>query len=340
MVIRFNRHIVGAAAVIVAASATLFLTTLPGNTSPTSVPSATATPAHLPTPSPTPTACASSWVVTDTGTGGVYWLNKGVPSIKAAETNKEAAKAADDWLNGVRQNTYSLAGAASFVLNKTVDPSTLVENGCATGNAIALLTELKLAFAGADITPSTAPSNGYNSQRVASSGIVVGGTKALVTGNAASRKAVQITLPDGSTIWIMARCGNVVTTGPHTPPPPAPPPIVVCTQPGEHPDSSGNCSKGTNHATVPGTPVDPGDPLQTSTPTPGTNVSGSIDTSGKTGSNGKTDTQDQGGQASGANTSSTNSGTTDSNQSSNNGGTSTSDTGSGNTNTGDPGLPS
>ncbi len=169
-----------------------------------------------PKPSPSPTPCASSWPISTEGNGTAKWLSEGVPSIKTADTNAKAKAAADDWVKGGQSNIYTLAGMAQYILQQSVDPLTLRgQDGCATGAAVQIVTQIKLVLANAPIVPSTAPSNGYNSARD-TNGVVVGATKSGVSGDETARKAIQITLPDGSALWVMARCGNAVTSSPPT----------------------------------------------------------------------------------------------------------------------------
>lgn len=297
VIIQHTRHLTGAAALVVAASAALALMFMNGTASATSIDahsqSAAASASAQHTTKPSPSAmCASTWPMTMVSNKSVKWVAKGLDSIKEAKTDADAEAASEDVIKHYSEDAYTLAGAYSYFFEKDVDASTLIENGCATHLAGQLVTELKFLFAQSIIKPGVAPSDGYNSSRNPSSGEVVGATKRGVTGNDTSRKAIQITLPNGKTIWVMARCANIVTTGPKTPPPP-PPPVPVCPYNPALPPNAPDCLAPKQHK-VDVTPPDSTSPLPSDAPqtttTPGTGVSGSIGTSDSPGHTGATGT--------------------------------------------------
>lgn len=162
-------------------------------------------------------AVAKKCATWETGTSDYSnnrWFADGIAAIKNATTAEQATDAAHVWLAKVRKDPNLLAGAAKYFLQRDVDKATLTKDGCATDAAVQLDTELELAIGQAkSIVPGDAPSSGYNSG--VDNGVVVGSASAGIGGD---RKAIQITLSDGRVIWIMARCGNIVTTG--TPPVP------------------------------------------------------------------------------------------------------------------------
>ena len=142
------------------------------------------------------------------------WFGDGIAAIKNATTPAEATAAAHDWLAEVRKDPNLVVGAAQYFLKRTVDKATLSTGACATDAAVQLLTEIELTIGQAkSIVPDTAPATGYNSG--VENGNVVGSSVAGISGD---RKAIKITLSDGRVIWIMARCGNIVTIG-HPPVP-------------------------------------------------------------------------------------------------------------------------
>jgi hypothetical protein len=154
------------------------------------------------------------------------WVAQGVPAIADANTPSEATQAAYSWLGLIKNQPGTLSGAAAYLLNKSVGLQTLVaSNGYATCTAVTLVGQLKAALALANITPSQAPSSGVNSGTA--NGVVYSYHTSGVSGN---RKAIAIAMLNGSTTWVMARCGNAVTKGT----PPTPPPTMTC-PPGEHP---------------------------------------------------------------------------------------------------------
>jgi hypothetical protein len=186
-----------------------------GGSTPTSSASATATPSA--TPTATPTAGCTTWATALSDYTNNRWFAAGIAEIKNATTNEEATAAAHAWLAEVRKDPNLLAGAAKYFLGRDVDKATLSTDGCATDAAVQLVTELELTMDQAKaIVPDTAPATGYNSG--VDNGTVVGSS---TTGISGDRKAIKITLPDGRVVWIMARCGNIVTIG--LPPVPAGP---------------------------------------------------------------------------------------------------------------------
>lgn len=123
----------------------------------------------------------------------------------------------------------------------------LVDGSCLSTEGMLLHAELKGALnaKGVKFEEADAPANGYNS------GITDGvyGV-AAEPGIRGDRKAIKVTLPDGSVVYIMVRCGNPVydippdlpevPTDDPPPPPPPPPPADVCpwnpALPKGHPD--------------------------------------------------------------------------------------------------------
>lgn len=138
-----------------------------------------------------------------------YWFEDGIVEIRTATTPEDAVKASRVWLNRVRMEPEKLAGAIGYLLEEEVKPSVLVDSdGCATKKAADYVKEIRLLLATSTITPGQAPTDGYNS----------GYTEDTVTANdtpgiGGDRTAIKIVLPDGTVVWVMARCGNVVTPG-------------------------------------------------------------------------------------------------------------------------------
>ncbi len=172
--------------------------------------------------------CFETWGRVDADKGKNRWFANGIPAIAAARTPEEARAAAHEWMAGVRTDPVLLAGGVQYVLHVTVDQKTLFDaDGCATQAAVDLGVQMETALALSHITPSEAPADGHNSGT--HDGAVVGAANSGVTGD---RKAILVELPDGTKIWIMARCGNPVTQGP--PPVPHgptdnPPPVNTTT---------------------------------------------------------------------------------------------------------------
>ena len=205
--------------------------------SPTSTTVAQATPTSGPTTTPQTTAspttagptttitCTNTWEVVATDHGNHRWFANGVPEIGSAKTPEEARTAIGVWLDKVQQDPELLAGAASYFLDRDVDPATLHDGPCASAAAVKLVREIAIAIAVGQVQPSQAPTDGINSG-VDANGIVVAARQAGITGNL---KAVQVTLQNGQKVWVLERCGNAVVKkrpripkGPtdQTPPPP------------------------------------------------------------------------------------------------------------------------
>lgn len=162
-------------------------------------------------------ACGNTWLVVHADNENNRWFAGGIQEIRDAQTPEEAEEAAHIWLNQVRRDPELLAGAARYFVDREIDPATLVDEECASTEAEQLVAEMELAIASARVTPSEAPADGYNSGVNDSN--VVGASQPGITGD---RAAILIELPDGTKIWVMARCGNPVTEGP----PPVPPGIT------------------------------------------------------------------------------------------------------------------
>lgn len=194
----------------------------------------------IPTPSPTPTPTVTehtTWKMVEGDYGSQSrWMSDGVAEIKAAKTEKEAREAASVWLERVKTDPNLLVGAVKFFLNKDVDKASLVDkDNYATDQAVQLTAELQLALGTAKtITAEPAPKDGFNSG--VNDKQVVQAKKAGITGD---RKAVKILLDNGNELWIMSRCGNVVSKKPtdnipdgdtdNPPKPPQPKPIKTPT---------------------------------------------------------------------------------------------------------------
>ncbi len=157
-----------------------------------------------------PSDCPDSWARSDSDKAGNRWLAEGVPAIREATTPHEARVAARQWLHKVRKDPGLLSGAARYLVNRTVNQDRLFDDeGCATQFAVDLVAEMETALALSQITPSEAPATGFNSGT--QDGNVVGAANAGISGD---RTAILIEFPDGTKVWIMARCGNPVVTGP------------------------------------------------------------------------------------------------------------------------------
>lgn len=192
-----------------------------------------ACPSEGTTPASTPVAkCESTWARADSDKTGHRWFADGIPSIAEAVTPEEARAAAHDWFSASKQDPVTLSGAVKYLLDRDVPQAELFNSsGCATQTAVDLVAEAEAALALSLFRAEEAPSNGYNSG--ASDSNVTSSAKPGISGD---RRAVKIVTPKGVIIWVMARCGNPVTTKPHPlvpkgptdeTPPKCPPPVGV-----------------------------------------------------------------------------------------------------------------
>jgi uncharacterized membrane protein YozB (DUF420 family) len=154
------------------------------------------------TPSSTPTTCL--WKMLAPPNNGNL-IEDGVPAIESAVTSAQAKEAAEQWLTKLQVYPGVLAFVANPVLHEQVNPSTLVANGCATQTASNLVEQMQSAIASAQVTPATLPASGTNSTTQGNQVIIYNYT------NGGGQKAVKIVLPDGTTIYVEAKCGNIVT---------------------------------------------------------------------------------------------------------------------------------
>lgn len=156
----------------------------------------------------TPVVNHTTWQMIESDHSNYRWISDGIVEIKNAKTDEEAAGAVDVWLDKVKRDPNLLIGATKYLLKIDVDKTTLVtSDGWATDKAVQLVTQLQLLLGSSRMTPSNAPANGYNSG--VENNTVVGASKAGINGDV---KSIKITLPDGSVVWIMWRCGNIVIT--------------------------------------------------------------------------------------------------------------------------------
>ena len=169
----------------------------------------TSTPIEAMNPTtPSQTVCQNTWQMRPSDYTNNRWFANGVVEIKNATTKEDAKKAVDAWLDGVKRDPNLLVGASKYFLGRDVDKTTLFNgDNCATDSTVQLVSELELTIAQAkSVVPENAPTSGYNSG--VENDTVVGSAVAGISGD---RKAIHISLPSGKELWIMGRCGNVVT---------------------------------------------------------------------------------------------------------------------------------
>ena len=213
------------------------------------------------TPSPTPEQCSATWVMKDLPSKNQRLFYDGIAEIRDATTNEQAAAAAYVVIDKFKYDPDYLVALTKVSLQKDVNRASLVDaTGCATPAAAQLVLQIGAVFSMSKISPDQAPTTGTNSG-VNTSGVVV---SAELPGIGGDRKAIKIVLPNGQIIWIMARCGNMVTPGhpfPHGPTdqckwnPKLPPDSPKCLQskdPSQDPAAKGNAPIGGGKNADPG----------------------------------------------------------------------------------------
>lgn len=209
-----------------------------------------------PTPTPTPTVptCPAEFVQVELGHefGRVDALfQEKFATATANATNLEVAL--NNLLLQVAGSNASALAIWASALGLHEDPNNwagLVEDGCLSqeGQVLWYQFEGALTAKGTTVTVGEAPSNGTNS------GVDSNGTFGVAEqpGVNGDRKAIYIELRDGSSVWIMVRCGNVVYLIP---------PPMLSKVPTDDPGPQGNAPEGSglNLDPGPGTYIPPQD---------------------------------------------------------------------------------
>lgn len=166
--------------------------------------------------------CPNSWAMNKSLPANGDWVPQ-VPSIKPGLSEAKARAAANDWIELTKKHpaTLEAAAVALHVLpyDHKVKQGDLVKDGCATLKAKQLVKASLQTLAASKITSEDAPTDGTNSGT--KDGDVSYYGESGVDGD---RTAIKIDPPVGSTLWVMHRCGNVVTHNPPPPPKPECPP--------------------------------------------------------------------------------------------------------------------
>lgn len=254
---------------------------------------ATATTEADPTTTAESLVCEPTWEMPGVDHGERNrWFSDGIVEIKQAQPGTEQARdALSAWLHGsegwapgstdekkhpgVKHDAVLLAtGYNLFVTEKgenELKPDELVDGeGCATQRATQALAELEAALAISDVEvveavdPETA-ATGVNTGTDENGNV----TRAETPGVHGDTKSLKVTTKDGCTVFILARCGQVVITKTCQPPADIPPgptdqppvPTSTTTTPEQVPpkvDDGKLPGDGTPAAQDPGTPDKPG----------------------------------------------------------------------------------
>lgn len=147
----------------------------------------------------------SSWAMQAGDYRNNRWFSDGINQIRTAKNDQQASDALAIWLDRVKRDPNLLVGAAKFFLDRDVKKESLVKDGWATDSAVQLVTEIELQTSKSNVLVQDAPANGYNTG--VENSTVVASSNEGVSGN---RKAIKVETPDKKTIFVMARCGNIV----------------------------------------------------------------------------------------------------------------------------------
>jgi hypothetical protein len=146
------------------------------------------------------------------------WFAGGLDEINTANNPQTAKDAFNVWLNG-RDGTksssqdygvksyHNLLMATSKAFQISADDSAISKDGeCANDATVQLVHEIELARAQGTTEAGIAPNTGYNTG-VENKQVFGYST----TGVGGDRRAIKITLKNGTVIWILGQCGNVMT---------------------------------------------------------------------------------------------------------------------------------
>ncbi len=173
-------------------------------------PTSTTTTVAVTTTTVPTSSCPNSWKKQESNKRGNRWVADGITSIRDAKTPAEARKGLGDWVSAVKRDPVLLAGASHILLKKDVSTSSLFDKqGCATASAVALVEELQETFVTSKVEPGTAPSGATNSGATNRTVVID-----LTPGMAGDLRAIHLTLPDGTEVWILWRCGNIAMKNP------------------------------------------------------------------------------------------------------------------------------
>lgn len=179
--------------------------------------------------SSSPSASAECIKVVPANSKDNRFFSDGIVEIKNATDEKSAQQAFNVWLDEVLKTPAYMAPTIKTFLGEDVDQASLVDGDCVSAKALEYDARLRAESIEWTFAPEAAPSNGYNTG--VQDGQVVRSETPGITGDLT---AIKITLPDGTVVWILCRCGNIVTIEqPPLPPgktdnPPRPTPEKPC----------------------------------------------------------------------------------------------------------------
>lgn len=188
-----------------------------GETFPTGTPTTTAETST--TTAAEAVVCPGTWIIEQADNTDHRWFADGMDAIDKADTDPKAQRAFEAWLHEVKKDPDLLAGAAVALIDKKVTAAELTDKQCASDLAEQIAAEIEIAVAMGEVKPSEAPASGRNTG-IDSAGNVVTAEGSGISGD---RKAILIITKNGKKVWIMRRCGNVVTEEGGTPNLPAGP---------------------------------------------------------------------------------------------------------------------
>lgn len=160
----------------------------------------TATPTPTPSPSALVPASCGDWKLVSDPHEQFRVVTDGFKGMSAEQVRVKSIEVAC-------HNQFMLAQLVEATgISKSVKDQTLITNGYINSRGQKLWSEVTLRLSMAKVRNEPAPATGVNTN-------IKGSQRVRETGVTGDRAATRFDMMDGSTFWIMHRCGNVVTPG-------------------------------------------------------------------------------------------------------------------------------
>jgi|GEM_PF-1322073 len=181
--------------------------------------------------------CNESWEISGVDHGdNNRWFGDGIIEIKEATTEQQARDAIVVWLHGsdkhpgIKHDAQLFAAGYNLFNTENDKPelkaADLIDSkNCSTPEAEQALADLEATLAMANVRPGVAPTGGINTGTDSNGNVTIAEEEG-VYGDENSRKALEVSFEtdDGTcTVFILARCGQIVVTKTCKPPVSIPP---------------------------------------------------------------------------------------------------------------------